>query len=421
MKKCAKLLLPLGVLACLTLASCELLAAAHTHDFQTEWTNDETHHWQTCKDETCTEITGKAEHDFENDVCSVCGYTLPPKTTVTEEEFYAALSFENVDSVTIVQDGKDFYCLDGNKVKLIQESSVFYMEDKEDYINVYVQQGSSCEKMAVYPESNLYESVYSYSNLLDFFSYDVSFDDFTYENGVYNADDQRRFLLGIGIIRPNMEISWSLSFENAKLVSLTIHEKEDGNSNETVFTVKDYNKTTVTLPTEYTDLNAVTEEEFYAALSFENVDSFAMLRNGEEFYFLENNKVKVIQSEDDVVYLEDHEEYVDLYEEDGTWYKTQVSPEDENYEEYYSMLHFAEFFFGYISFGDFTYENGVYTGSSNTLGNCSLRIEGGQLVALTIYYEEDGNVSSTDFTFTNYNSTTVTLPTEYTDLSGGNS
>ena len=60
------------------------------HNFNTEWTNDETHHWHSCSDEGCEEVSDKAEHTFgEGKVttpateaaegvmtyaCTVCGY-----------------------------------------------------------------------------------------------------------------------------------------------------------------------------------------------------------------------------------------------------------------------------------------------------------------------------------------------------------
>ena len=70
---------------------------AHTHKFATAWTKDETNHWHAATCEHTTEVSGKAEHSFGEDVsnndatteadgtktreCSVCGY----KDTVTDE------------------------------------------------------------------------------------------------------------------------------------------------------------------------------------------------------------------------------------------------------------------------------------------------------------------------------------------------
>lgn len=75
---------------------------ATDHIYSDEWTTDATHHWHECADVNCTEIADKAEHTFENDVCSVCGYTrtggTPPMADVAlpvADRIYSLLGEEN--------------------------------------------------------------------------------------------------------------------------------------------------------------------------------------------------------------------------------------------------------------------------------------------------------------------------------------
>ncbi len=47
---------------------------AHTHTYSAEWSHDETHHWHAATCEHTDEMSGKAAHEFENGVCTVCEY-----------------------------------------------------------------------------------------------------------------------------------------------------------------------------------------------------------------------------------------------------------------------------------------------------------------------------------------------------------
>ena len=48
----------------------------HTHTYSEEWSHDNTYHWHAATCEHTEEIKDKAEHNFINDVCSVCDYIL---------------------------------------------------------------------------------------------------------------------------------------------------------------------------------------------------------------------------------------------------------------------------------------------------------------------------------------------------------
>jgi hypothetical protein len=43
----------------------------HTCSFSTTWAHNETQHWHEC---SCGEKTDVADHDFDGDICNVCGY-----------------------------------------------------------------------------------------------------------------------------------------------------------------------------------------------------------------------------------------------------------------------------------------------------------------------------------------------------------
>lgn len=90
----------------LTLVSC---GKKHTCESSTEWTFDDTHHWKTCTDSSCTEQIDYAEHDFvvtttpatleadglETKTCETCGKvitTVLPIIVQTRDEQIAVLS-----------------------------------------------------------------------------------------------------------------------------------------------------------------------------------------------------------------------------------------------------------------------------------------------------------------------------------------
>lgn len=83
MKKTTKFLA--SVLACGALAGAAvgLTACRHEHTWNTAWESDETSHWHTCADETCTEVDAKAEHTFgEGTVTKQPNYTQEGEKTV---------------------------------------------------------------------------------------------------------------------------------------------------------------------------------------------------------------------------------------------------------------------------------------------------------------------------------------------------
>lgn len=70
----------------------------HTHTFATEYSSDATHHWYACTVEDCTETKDKAEHTFDADTCTVCGYVDETLITTTTYH-YAAPKTTNLQEV----------------------------------------------------------------------------------------------------------------------------------------------------------------------------------------------------------------------------------------------------------------------------------------------------------------------------------
>ena len=55
----------------------------HTHEYKTTLSKDATSHWYDCKGEGCKEKKDKANHTYNVDTCSVCGYVDSSRTPAT--------------------------------------------------------------------------------------------------------------------------------------------------------------------------------------------------------------------------------------------------------------------------------------------------------------------------------------------------
>ncbi len=77
----------------------------HTHTYSEEWSHNETFHWHAATCEHTSEISGKAEHTFVNEICSVCGYKKSTDIPVEPEKLFSSgleyrLTSNNTYSVT---------------------------------------------------------------------------------------------------------------------------------------------------------------------------------------------------------------------------------------------------------------------------------------------------------------------------------
>ena len=83
MKKIITLLMcaALVTASALTFTSCDaitgLLGDDHEHTFSEDWASDETAHWHAATCEHTEEVSDKADHTFEDGLCSVCGFEDP--------------------------------------------------------------------------------------------------------------------------------------------------------------------------------------------------------------------------------------------------------------------------------------------------------------------------------------------------------
>ncbi|MBQ7373936.1 MAG: hypothetical protein IJW64_05180 [Clostridia bacterium] len=106
MKKLLSHVLTLCVCFCITIsltACLENSETEHTHDFDVNWSYNETHHWHACKEKTCEEISQKNEHSMANNKCSICDYSLTP-TPISWASYFV---FDNVtislDVISIIE------------------------------------------------------------------------------------------------------------------------------------------------------------------------------------------------------------------------------------------------------------------------------------------------------------------------------
>lgn len=123
MKKLLSILLALAM--CMTFGVL-LTACSHEHEWDKEWKNDEISHWHACTGEGCTEISDKAEHQWnageittkptatadgvKTFKCTVCAKekteVVKPRTDVTAAEWESALklneeNFSMTSEITI--------------------------------------------------------------------------------------------------------------------------------------------------------------------------------------------------------------------------------------------------------------------------------------------------------------------------------
>ena len=80
MKKYLTIFIFLVVLV--TLSSCA--GNDHTHEYGTDYKFNNTHHWNECVVEGCTEKSNQAEHEMEGNKCSICGYVNEEISTAPE-------------------------------------------------------------------------------------------------------------------------------------------------------------------------------------------------------------------------------------------------------------------------------------------------------------------------------------------------
>ncbi len=114
MKRKSIIIFAIIVLLCVMCTG--LVACKHNHEWNIEWSNNETHHWHDCTKKKCKERNDYAEHSFELNFdnnyhwheCSVCGYEKDKVVHTYNSEDICTLC-GNKHSHTIKYDDKNHW------------------------------------------------------------------------------------------------------------------------------------------------------------------------------------------------------------------------------------------------------------------------------------------------------------------------
>lgn len=183
--------------------------------------------------------------------------------------------------------------------------------------------------------------------------------------------------------------------------------------------------------------NEVTEEQFNAAISFVDItsvtvhsESNANIVNGvqqEVCYatmYLQDNKLKYV-SGNLTAYNEVYDTFAYGYSydtEQEKWLRIKIEDTDDDFSDLMTFATIKEMFEG-IDFSDFVYADGSYTGSQifeegtddEYTVNFRFQFEDGRLISARGEYEVEGFACYDSLTFSDYNTTTVSLPAVYED------
>ncbi len=275
------LALVMSASAATAMAGCNNGDDGHTHTFASEWTTDDTYHWHVATCEHTTEVSDKAAHNFENDICAVCQKVKPTDgddnpsgggqvSQVTEQvwndffnnidnmSYYVQMSGEQGSVSYTYTFGKNddvFYLgqtqsFNGSEMSVNQYAS---FDDDNLSISVFSNQTGTWQKNeTTYQNNNLYEEAkaqYSIVNDGPFstqcsteiggeeFNVSQLYSAFTDKgNGSFSADLYTEVYMGPN--EPvNSEITWLLNFENGKIVSGQIIQTVDEATASISFTI----------------------------------------------------------------------------------------------------------------------------------------------------------------------------------------
>ncbi len=285
------------IISILSLCMCVTLGVAltacgsseHTHVYEKNWSYDESFHWHKCEKEDCIKISDKLNHTLQSGVCLTCGYEqnipAPPPASSTNEvsevTFYKALSFEDVESMTVyaqetgavvgAPDGFDvygaIYYFEENRSKEVTDVATEYYEIFDDYTYVFTYN----DVRGGWDRDKLNHSIGRFCGLTEGFE-DLEYDDLIYTDGVYSFTS---------IIQEGTDneytISAKLQFEGERLVYSRVDAIINGVPQYQAMIFDSYNETSVMLPTEYEDVFYKVPEPTSSAtwksyFDFENVN-----------------------------------------------------------------------------------------------------------------------------------------------------
>ncbi len=216
----------------------------HSHDYGTDWKQDETYHWHECKNEGCDEKEkDKAKHaDNDSDgKCDACNYALISETEVTAAQWSQIA--QSLTNYTLVASDKD-----GNVGMTLKIDGALRWNNSAWVNQIYAKVGENYNYYQYYTseskwvKSSLTEKDYK-ERSDGFLTYPGLFKDdyskFTHSDGVYSAETFTKY----GSTLSDMKVT----FLNGKLVGAVCDSTED---NETThYELKDVGTTVVTLPT----------------------------------------------------------------------------------------------------------------------------------------------------------------------------
>lgn len=298
------LLLCVCLLCSTVLAGCgsDTQEPTSTHAYAAQWSHDDTAHWHACTDANCAEISEKAQHSFENNVCTVCGYkTAEPVPTlsanqITEEEFKAAITGltnftvsytgktptwdEELETITGVEDFDSIMYVTENAIKFTVDKADenalngdYFLEFAGEQIYEYVPT-TPVMKISINSEDVLY----NYDIVLDMTNNiqslkamlaQINFKDFTYNDGAYIGT------VPADINDTDTQIPATLKFKDKQLVYVYIDDSScyELKSGETycTYVFSDHGTTTVSLPTDYVDYSNTEVTQWANYFVFDNV------------------------------------------------------------------------------------------------------------------------------------------------------
>lgn len=194
----------LSVCMGVTLCACQSLLPEHQHAFATEWSKDETHHWHACTGEDCTDVSDKAEHNFdageitttatkdENGVktftCQDCGQSKTEEyaldTEVTQAEWTAAFNALLNNNVTLTGQLKQNE-VNPVEIKIDGDTSYLRMdfESGRSWEEYYVKNGDTYTQYSKNSASTVWNNKpvnYNYSGAMFLQMMPFAYSDFTY-------------------------------------------------------------------------------------------------------------------------------------------------------------------------------------------------------------------------------------------------
>lgn len=142
----------------------------HTHTYKNDWSYDDTHHWYTCEDESCLKTSQKDEHDFENNVCTVCEYKKNNQTTELQTmdcsyDVYSAPMGEKLNVMNSVSENEsNYYLIDlgyATNVPIWSGTSMYYNSAMSNPPKLSFSKGSQTQSTVEHSVSQTIENTVS--------------------------------------------------------------------------------------------------------------------------------------------------------------------------------------------------------------------------------------------------------------------